>query len=179
MKEKNRNLKRFFSTSVWMGGLLLLSFILVSCGGNTTDGAATPTFESLAFLPACIGCPPTETPTPVPTSTPVPTATPAPTATPSGPSYAADIQPIFTERCIKCHSGENPPRGLRLIDYENVLQGGTYRAVITPGDAAESELARRIRGEAIPRMPFDGPPFLEDEQIALIEAWIAAGALDN
>ncbi|RME81187.1 MAG: hypothetical protein D6775_14245, partial [Caldilineae bacterium] len=120
-------------------------------------------------------------PTPVPTATPAPTATATPeeAAERSAPSFAADIQPIFNERCIKCHSGDKPPRGLRLDSYDHVLQGGTYRAVIVPGDPEGSELVRRIKGEALPRMPFDGPPFLSDEQIALIVRWIAEGAPDN
>ena len=127
--------------------------------------------------------PPTATLTPVPSPTAVPAATspPAPTEAPvpAGPSYAVDVQPIFTERCIKCHSGANPPRGLQLVDYEHVVAGGTYRPVIVPGKPEESELILRIRGESIPRMPFDGPPFLTEEQIAVIEAWVAAGAPDN
>jgi len=95
------------------------------------------------------------------------------------PSFAADVQPIFTERCIKCHSGQNPPRGLRLDSYENVMTGSDFREVVVPGNPTESELIRRIKGISIPRMPFDGPPFLSDEQIATIEAWIAANAPNN
>ncbi len=132
-----------------------------------------------------VSSPPTVTPppSPSPTSLPVPTETAPPTeppaAAPAGPGYAADIQPIFTERCIKCHSGDNPPRGLRLTDYTGVLAGGAYRPVVIPGKPEESELIRRIKGEAVPRMPFDGPPFLTEAQITLIEAWVAAGAPDN
>lgn len=100
--------------------------------------------------------------------------------TPSGPSYAIQIQPIFTKRCIKCHSGEDAPRGLELDTYQNVvLFGSTYRPVVVPGDPTESELIRRIKGDTTPRMPFDGPPYLSDAEISLIEAWVNAGALDN
>ncbi len=112
---------------------------------------------------------------PVPGSGPTPVS--SPTAT--GPSFTAAIQPLFTERCIKCHSGDDPPRGLRLDSYDSVLAGGTYRPVVIPGNPAESEITRRIKGESTPRMPFDGPPFLSAAEIASIEAWIAAGASDN
>jgi hypothetical protein len=37
---------------------------------------------------------------------------------------------------------------------------------------------RRIRGQARPRMPLDGPPFLDKEELQLIEDWIAQGARD-
>ncbi len=123
------------------------------------------------MLAAC-ALPPTPTPRPTPTF--VPTATPTPIV--AGPTYVQDVRPILAARCVKCHSGANPPRGLRLDTYEHVLAGSTYRAVVVPGDPDASELVRRIRGESVPRMPFDGPPFLDEAQIRLIEAWIAAGA---
>lgn len=47
-----------------------------------------------------------------------------------------------------------------------------------PGRPEASELLRRVRGQARPRMPFDGPPYLDDADIALIERWIADGARD-
>jgi len=95
------------------------------------------------------------------------------------PGFAEDVQPIFAARCVKCHSGESPPRGLRLDSYEHVLAGSDQRPVVIPGDPEESRLVKRIKGIAVPRMPFDGPPFLSDEEIAIIEAWIAAGAPNN
>ncbi|GAB4503744.1 MAG: hypothetical protein Fur0043_07360 [Anaerolineales bacterium] len=106
---------------------------------------------------------------------PRPRVLPSPTLTPTAPTYQTDIKPILDERCIRCHSGENPPHGLRLDSYEHILAGSTYRAEIIPGDPDASEMVRRIRGEAVPRMPFDGPPFLNEEQIRLIEARIAGG----
>src|SRR5262249_48832640 len=39
-----------------------------------------------------------------------------------------------------------------------------------------SEMVKRIRGISTPRMPFDGPPFLTEAEIQIIEAWIDAGA---
>ena len=45
-----------------------------------------------------------------------------------------------------------------------------------PGRPEASELFRRILGQARPRMPFDGPPYLGDEEIELIRSWIAQGA---
>ncbi|RMF58205.1 MAG: hypothetical protein D6748_09440, partial [Calditrichaeota bacterium] len=42
-----------------------------------------------------------------------------------------------------------------------------------------SELVRRIKGLAHPRMPFDGPPYLSDSEIRLIEKWVQQGARDS
>ncbi len=100
---------------------------------------------------------------------------------PGEPVTYADVAPIFLQRCVKCHSDGGiqgrPPEGLRLKSRELILRGGE-RSVVMPGVPAASELVRRIRGQSRPRMPFDGPPFLSDEQIRLISDWIAQGAPD-
>lgn len=94
------------------------------------------------------------------------------------PTYA-DVAPIFNENCIVCHSGDGPPRGLRLDTYESVLKGSERGYVVVPGDAGKSELIRRIKGISQPRMPLTGPPYLENSQISLIELWISSGALSG
>jgi hypothetical protein len=68
-----------------------------------------------------------------------------------------------------------PPEGFRLTSFESTLAADD-RARIVPGKPNASELVRRIRGQARPRMPFDGPPYLEREEVQLIEDWIAQGA---
>ena len=86
-----------------------------------------------------------------------------------------EVSVIFTERCVMCHSEvAGASKGLRLDDYSAALAGSETGAVLIPGDVAGSELIRRLRGESIPRMPFLSRPLPED-QIILIERWIAAG----
>jgi len=97
-------------------------------------------------------------------------------AFPQGAPSFADVAPLLRERCIVCHQGEAAPLGLRLDSYAGAIKGSRKGAVIKPGDARGSELAKRVRGESLPRMPLTGPPWLSAEQIALIERWIAAGA---
>ena len=93
-----------------------------------------------------------------------------------------DVVPIFRIRCMKCHNIRGlmgqPPEGLLLNSYENILSS-LDRARVIPGNPDASELIRRIRGQALPRMPFDGPPYLNDIEIKLIEKWIAQGARDD
>lgn len=93
----------------------------------------------------------------------------------------SDVMPIFAQRCVKCHRDDapnGPPERLSLKTYDAITRGGE-RVVIIPGAPGASELVRRIRGIARPRMPFDGPPWLSDEQIALIESWIQQGAKND
>ncbi len=86
------------------------------------------------------------------------------------------IAPIFQERCVLCHTGEYAPLGLQLDSYAGLLAGSENGPVVVPGAFAASPLYHRITGEAEPRMPLDGPPFLSEAEIALISDWIAAGA---
>lgn len=108
-------------------------------------------------------------------------AAPARTRRPEDPVTYADVAPILVGRCAKCHSANSilgaPPEGYRLDSFQATLDAAD-RARVVPGNPAASELVRRIRGESRPRMPFDGPPYLSEEQIRLIEQWIAQGARD-
>lgn len=86
-----------------------------------------------------------------------------------------EVSAIFQDRCVVCHSGDFAPLGLRLDDYETALSGSENGPVLLDGDPDGSLLVRRIKGQIEPRMPFDGPPWLDDSQIAAIEAWVLAG----
>lgn len=91
----------------------------------------------------------------------------------------AHVAPIFAKRCAKCHSPSGlmgpAPEGYVLTSHEATLASAD-RARVVPGAADASELVRRIRGQARPRMPFDGPPFLGDDEVALITDWVNQGA---
>jgi hypothetical protein len=111
-------------------------------------------------------------------------ATPARSTEPAsdGPPTYAQVAPIFARRCAKCHTGQGQmgpaPEGYRLTSYAQTLSEAD-RVRVVPGNPAASELVRRIRGQARPQMPFDGPPFLDPSEITLIEEWIAQGARDS
>lgn len=97
----------------------------------------------------------------------------SPSAALDAPSWS-DIAPLFVQRCVMCHSGENAAAGLHLDSYAGALAGGANGPVLVPGESARSELIRRLRGESQPRMPFLSYPLSADE-IALVERWIQAG----
>jgi mono/diheme cytochrome c family protein len=103
------------------------------------------------------------------------------TRKPGGPVTYADVAPILVGRCAKCHSANGlmgkPPEGYRLDSFQATLDASD-RVRVVPGNPAASELVRRIRGESRPRMPFDGPPYLSDGEIRLVEQWIGQGARD-
>ena len=98
---------------------------------------------------------------------------------PGDPITLAHVAPIFLKRCAKCHKYDGtmgaPPEGLRLDSYANIMRGGERIAVL-PGNAGLSELVRRIAGTARPRTPFDGPPWLNAEDIELLRRWVVQSA---
>jgi mono/diheme cytochrome c family protein len=108
-------------------------------------------------------------------------ATAPPRPAPGEPVTYAHVAPIFARRCAGCHTAQGrmgpAPEGYRLDGYAATI-AATDRARVVPGRPEASELLRRVRGQARPRMPFDGPPYLDDADIALIERWIADGARD-
>ncbi|MCB1895810.1 MAG: hypothetical protein KDF95_11200 [Rhodocyclaceae bacterium] len=107
------------------------------------------------------------------------TALPPPRPGPGETVTYAHVAPIFATRCAKCHTDNGlmgpPPEGYRLTSYESTVSAAD-RVRVVPGAPGASELLRRVRGLSRPRMPFDGPPWLDDEDITLIERWIAGGA---
>ncbi len=96
-------------------------------------------------------------------------------------SFADDILPIFRQRCAECHGAEDENGEVRtevslnLLNYERVMMGSEFGTVIEAGDPANSFLLDMITDGT---MPETGDPVPEDE-IALIRAWIEAGAPNN
>ena len=99
----------------------------------------------------------------------------------SDPAFAP-VAAVLVPRCSSCHSPDGrmgpPPEGFVATGYATLLEN-TERAWIVPGQPLASEVYRRIQGYSLPRMPFDGPPFLTEEQITLVGEWISAGAPDD
>ncbi|WP_305042525.1 c-type cytochrome domain-containing protein [Geoalkalibacter sp.] len=107
-------------------------------------------------------------------------ATPEPEAQAlEDPGLFSRVAAVLVPRCATCHSPNGrmgpAPEGFVATSHASLLDA-RERAWIVPGDPRASELVRRIRGQSLPRMPFDGPPYLSAADIELIEEWIAAGA---
>ncbi len=90
-----------------------------------------------------------------------------PAASSGEPTYA-DLQPILTETCGECHSGDRPRSGLDVTSYATLLAGGRDGAVIIPGDPDDS-LIFEVLGEG-------HRAELSPDQMQMLRAWVAAGA---
>lgn len=93
-------------------------------------------------------------------------------------SYREHVAPIFASRCNSCHGETKKKGGLRLDGPEWIARGGKGGDALVAGTPADSELLIRMR---LPlddedRMPPEHKKQPAEGEIALIEAWIAAGA---
>ena len=85
-------------------------------------------------------------------------------------SLQSDIAPILNQNCYRCHSTANSPSnsGINLEEYNELIK------YVNNG-----ELLGAIKHESgFSPMPKDGGK-LSNCDIAKIESWVLAGALDN
>lgn len=84
----------------------------------------------------------------------------------SSVTWTMDIQPMLQEQCVSCHSGSSPSGGKDLSTYANVklYLGG-----------AVSRMNKPLGDPLI--MPPSGP--LTSCTLTKLDAWVAAGALEN
>lgn len=154
---------------------LLATLILAGCGGNAAQTTPEP-------APATEAAPqPTEIPateeaaTEAPTTEEVVVEAPATDEVVAAISYAAQIQPIFDNKCIKCHGVDSVKEGLDMRTYDALMAGSHNGAVIVPGDAENSvTVDLLVRG----KMPKRGPK-LTAEETQLIIDWVTQGAQNN
>ena len=91
--------------------------------------------------------------------------------------FAKDIRPLLEQQCVSCH-GETKQKGkFRMDTREGLLKGGEDGVAIVQGKSGESSLihyvARLVEDMEMPPKKEDA---LKPEQIALLRAWVDAGA---
>ena len=83
-------------------------------------------------------------------------------------------RPVLERHCVRCHFPGKTRGGLDLSTREAVLRGGKHGAVVAIEAPSTSVLLATVRGEQQPRMPYKEDA-LREEDIAALEAWVAAG----
>src|SRR5881227_2329721 len=98
----------------------------------------------------------------------------------SSPSYAKDIRPVFAKYCLECHNDKALKGGLSLETFKNMLEGSDKGPVLSAGKPDESPLIASIEGKSkTPMPPKTAKLHPKAEEIALVRAWVAAGAKDD
>ncbi len=90
-------------------------------------------------------------------------------------SFTKEIAPFMVERCLRCHSGNDPKGKLSLETFESLLSGGKTGAEIVPGSLEKSRLWALV-GE---QKPFKMPPgdaFIKRAHWNSLRTWILEGA---
>lgn len=77
---------------------------------------------------------------------------------------------MFAQQCGACH-GPVPSKGLRVTDYASLMMGSEDGAVIELGDVEGSLLIQTLNEGHFAE--------LEDFQMAILQQWIAEGAVEN
>ena len=104
-------------------------------------------------------------------------------AEPASTNFSA-VAAIFEKHCLDCHASEDPEARLVLENYETLLKGGESGPAIVAGHSSDSLLVKMIEGRLEKEgkkkiMPPGKRKKLESDEIALIKAWVDAGALPS
>ncbi|NOY57124.1 MAG: hypothetical protein GXP34_14230 [Actinobacteria bacterium] len=97
-------------------------------------------------------------------------ATPSTTAASAGVTWNSGVAAVFEAACGSCHGGSAPASGLDVTSYAGLLAGGdSGEPGFVAGDADASHVIVKVG---------DGSHFgkFTDEDLALVKAWIGAGA---
>ena len=95
--------------------------------------------------------------------------------------YSDVVGRILENKCVSCHNPNKTKGGLLMTSLSDLLAGGEVGNTILPGNFEESELIRRLHlpTEDEEHMPPDGKQPLNEQEIKILERWIALGASDT
>jgi mono/diheme cytochrome c family protein len=87
--------------------------------------------------------------------------------------FEGKVRPLLVAKCQECHGARIAEAGLRLDSRKAILLGSDAGAVVVPGDSGKSKLLAAVKHVDDLAMPPEAK--LSDEEIATLEAWVAAG----
>ncbi|WP_372723529.1 c-type cytochrome domain-containing protein, partial [Novipirellula sp.] len=94
-------------------------------------------------------------------------------------TFEDDVKPIFRQHCASCHNQGEKKGGLALDTYTALIEGGgSGEVVYDDGDPSASRLWQLVNHDDTPIMP-PNQDKLPAEQLAVIQAWIEGGILEN
>jgi hypothetical protein len=93
------------------------------------------------------------------------------------PDYARHVAPVFRKYCVGCHNAKDNEGKLDLQSYAGLMRGGENGKVLVAKDVAKSRIIGMLERKVEPFMPPEGNKGPTKDEIALLKAWITAGAI--
>jgi len=102
-----------------------------------------------------------------------PTDEPKPRATADEkvPSFKTDVMPILKTSCVGCHNATKAKAKVDVSSYEAVMKS------VKANEPDKSRLVKSATGQGAKLMPPKNG--LPEAQVAILKAWIAAGAKND
>jgi WD40 repeat protein len=95
----------------------------------------------------------------------------------SAPDFEQHVAPILKKYCTGCHNATELDGELSLDSFSDLQKGSPHGPAVLAGDAKSSRLIRVLTGQAKPAMPPKDKPAPTTDEIAVLRAWIEAGAI--
>lgn len=165
-----RKRQRIYYPIATVLGIAMLFAVYGFVNGEQTAITTTP--RQIATIPIYVPQTPTTLPpTPTPRPSPTPAAAAEATTRVSTSLTWNDVAPIFAAKCGQCH-GAAASGGLNLSTYADAMKGGADGPVIVAGDAENSKLFQvQSAGGHYGQLSAD--------ELAIVKAWIDAGAVEK
>lgn len=96
---------------------------------------------------------------------------PSEVAADKAPTFKADVMPILTASCVNCHNDKKAKAKIDVSSYSAVMK------IVKANDADKSRLVQSVVGKGAKLMP--PKKGLPADEVAVLKAWIAAGAKDD
>jgi len=90
--------------------------------------------------------------------------------------FTNDVMPILRKYCAGCHNDTDAEGQLSLESHRSLSRGGKRGAALVPGSSVNSRLLRVLTGKTEPKMPPKDNEAPSEREIAVLAAWIDAGA---
>ena len=95
------------------------------------------------------------------------------------PSFSKQIKPFVAKYCMECHNHDDADSGLVVESFESLLKGGEHGPAFVAGKPDESRIVLQLEGKVKPKMPPKAANQPKPEEIALVRAWVTAGAKND
>ncbi len=101
-------------------------------------------------------------------------------ATAQSPSYTKDVRPLLVKYCLECHNAKTQKGSLDLESHKAMMAGSDTGAVVIAGKPNESKLVLLTEHKQKPIMPPAKAKLQPTKaEVAMLRAWVAAGAKDD